>query len=86
MNQLVMKSLFSFQIIEGIVQLLKKGETVSKGLRRLGGSDSNKNKKKSRSWQREKVYDLEMEDNETGVHFNLVCFFRTSNVVFIKVD
>ncbi|XP_076803036.1 CD2 antigen cytoplasmic tail-binding protein 2 homolog [Clavelina lepadiformis] len=54
------------KVIQGIVHLLQKGETVSKGLRRLGGADSNKKKKSNtRSWQREKVYDMEATDETT---------------------
>jgi len=41
------------------VGILKKGETVSSALRRLGGGGG---KKKSRTWKREKAYDLEASD------------------------
>ncbi|XP_078484596.1 CD2 antigen cytoplasmic tail-binding protein 2 [Ciona intestinalis] len=50
------------KLIEGIVSLLEKGETVSKGLRRLGGKNNSNKTNKSRSWKREKVYDMEVEE------------------------
>ena len=52
------------------MELLQKGETVTKGLRRLGGSETNKKKNKAKSWQREKVYDLEADDSAGAfLHF-----------------
>uniref|UniRef100_F7BFG7 GYF domain-containing protein n=1 Tax=Ciona intestinalis TaxID=7719 RepID=F7BFG7_CIOIN len=47
-----------------IVSLLEKGETVSKGLRRLGGKNNSNKKNKSRSWKREKVYGNEDKSDE----------------------
>lgn len=49
------------KIIESIVKLLRKGETVGAAIRRLGSS-SKKTKKKN--WKRSKVYDLEADEEE----------------------
>nr|CAB3229101.1 CD2 antigen cytoplasmic tail-binding protein 2 [Phallusia mammillata] len=53
------------KILGEIVQLLQKGETVSGGLRRLGGKEKTKKKGAQRSWKKEKVYDLEAGDEDT---------------------
>lgn len=52
-----------------IVSLLNQGESVTRGLRRLGGSDDKKKKNGGRNWQREKVYDMEAKDDESSSSF-----------------
>jgi len=51
------------KVIESIVNLLCKGETVTAGLRRLGGGNKKK-KSGNKSWKRSKVYDLEADEEE----------------------
>uniref|UniRef100_H2Z487 GYF domain-containing protein n=1 Tax=Ciona savignyi TaxID=51511 RepID=H2Z487_CIOSA len=51
------------KMIEGILALLGTGETVSKGLRRLGSDKSTKTNK-SRNWKREKLYDMEVQEQD----------------------
>jgi len=52
------------KVIESIVNLLCKGETVTAGLRRLGGGGK---KKQNKQWKRSKVYDLEADEEEDTV-------------------
>ena len=64
------------------MNLLCKGETVTAGLRRLGGGK----KKQNKTWKRSKVYDLEADEEEDTAKSKTISNFSQLWLISLRTE